>query len=153
MRSAIRIIEKIVVLFITGAAIAFLFASLLGAFNRNEGSPSAQTTTEGKIRRWASWDGESEVPRAYVVVYLDDIIRSQYLEGMGEVHGLARNASSDNFSYIQISVGIYVNDTKVGSCYANQTHLAARTSWEFSGTCTGLPSSAFQYRVEDVTYW
>lgn len=153
MRSVLRIIEKIVVMFITGAAIAFLFAMIVAPGYDEGESGQKQQTQQESIAKWATWDGESEVPRAYAIVYVEKIVRSEYLSGMGEVYGLVRNASPNDFSYIQVSVGVYVDNTKVGSCFANQSHLPARTNWQFTGTCTGLPSSAFQYRVEEVSYW
>lgn len=150
MRKTLDIIVKGVVLFMVMAIIVVLFV----AHDYSSSSTTSSSSSAGqKIYKWRTWDGESEIPtNAKVVVYLGEIERSAY-GSTATVHGLARNMTSESFNYIQVSIGIYVNDVKHGSCFANETNLSSGTTWEFSGLCTNVPSSAFKYRVDNVTFY
>lgn len=103
---------------------------------------------------WATWDGDGELPNAYIVIVNKDAIRSQYASSFGNISGTAYNRTGKKLSYIQLTYGIYSEDgAKLGSCLANETNLPVDTSWEFSALCTGLPNSAYRYRVDEVSYW
>lgn len=119
---------------------------------------NAETTAYGGTKKsepileWATWNGEGEAPRAYSVVQLGEFERNSY-GSTGYAHGYFTNRRSNSLMYVQILIGLYVDDVKVGSCFANQNNIAGGGSWRFEALCTSVPSSAFTYRVDDVTSW
>lgn len=144
----LRAIKVILLGFCLFLAISFV---IFYAFSfSNSSTPSKQ---DDKVREWAIWDGESEIPNANVVVYLDDIKFEGYDGALAYAYGIVHNYMSKTISYIQISVGLYVDNVKMGSCFVNQDHIVPDTSWQFKALCSGVPNSKFQYKVDDVTYW
>lgn len=121
-------------------------------------SKSSSTNIQSQPRiapaKWATWDGESEIPNAEVIVVTEGYHGSEYLSGTGNMHGMLKNSSGQSLKYAAVTYGIYnQNDTKTGSCLANENYLANGASWEFDALCTGVPAGEFKYKVEDVTYW
>lgn len=109
---------------------------------------SSQPKTTRK--KWYVWDKESTPEEADVVIIMGEFT-SGY-GGIGTMGGSAKNFTSKTLSYIQITIGLYAGEAKVGSCFANQSYLSPDTYWNFEATCTNS-SSASSYKVEDVTYW
>lgn len=139
--------------FIVMIILAFIGSLSDSSNDYSNGSSSEQPFKA--IPKWATWDGEGTQPLADVLVTTNNVVRSEYTPSFGNIYGLAYNYTGQKLSYIQIDYGIYneSGDIKLGSCIANQSNLAADTGWNFSAICTNLPSSAFTYKVDDVSYF
>lgn len=130
----------------------FLF-QLVMSITPSDGVEASDSSNSAPAK-WATWDGEGEPPKAYIVVVTGGGERNAYITSSANIYGQAYNRTGKKLSYIQISYGIYnESGAKVGSCLANESNLSAETAWEFSALCTNLPSGNVNYKVDDVAYW
>lgn len=115
---------------------------------------SINHSNQRSMASWVVWDGEGEPPYAKIIIMNSEATRNTAVPTLGSIHGAASNQTGETLSYIQITYGIYnENGSKVGNCFANDNHLTDTTTWEYDAICSNLPTSAFRYRVEEVTYW
>ncbi len=104
------------------------------------------------IASWAQWDGESEKPRAKVLVHVTEASGNAGY-GYGNIRGLVYNRTKEAFNYIQVVFGLYSESgTKVATCMDNIAGLGGLDVWEFNAPCLDWRSGG-SYRVESVTYW
>lgn len=104
-------------------------------------------------KEWAIWNGKGEMPNANLIVSIDDGIERNGDFGLGTASGTLMNKKKHMLNYVQVSIGLYVDGAKVGSCFDNQSNIAGGGSWKFKAICTNVPQSNFNYRVDDVTSW
>lgn len=93
------------------------------------------------------------MPNANVVIVVDRAYSQGTYIRTGAITGRALNNTPDQFSYAQITFGIYQNDAKYGSCLANTSYLDSGATWKFEASCINVPDGTWQYKVEGVTYW
>ncbi len=123
-------------------------------------SPSTTTTTPPTSvssqtpAKWAQWESdEDEIPNANVLVRVMEAIGDTSYGGSGHIRGGVINNTTSDFSYVQITFGLYSEaGAKFGTCLANMANLGARQIWEFDAYCPAWRSS-MTYRIDDVTYW
>lgn len=102
---------------------------------------------------WAPWDGTSvNMPNTKVPVYVTEAAGNTQL-GIGHIKGIARNRTTANFSYIQITFGMYDSvGNKVTTCLANLAGLGIGEDWSFDAACTSWPEDG-SYKIDSVSYY
>lgn len=102
---------------------------------------------------WAAWDGTSEnMPNTKVPVYVTEATGNTQL-GIGHIKGIARNRTTANFNYIQITFGMYDGaGNKVATCLTNLAGLGIGEDWSFDATCTPWPKDG-SYKIDKVSYY
>lgn len=122
--------------------------------DKADGPGIVQEQPQTSVREWAvvNRDDPSSTPLAKVYV---DVVEAMGSSSTDNVHirGVVTNNANKDFSYIQVSIGLYTEDnTKVAACFDNMSNLASGSKWEFDMYCTGW-RSATSYQVEQVTYF
>lgn len=95
-------------------------------------------------------DGETTCSNARICIKVDEAKTGNY--GFGSITGRAINNTGKRLSYAQISFGLYKEETKTGSCFANVNYLDAKGTWSFNAVCTDS-GGGDTYKVEDISYW
>jgi len=146
---------------ILGASVLvfFVFTLCLGIFNGHQMSNTttnrSKNNTITQQAAWAMWDGESEVPNAKLIVTLEKNapIKCSYSYCSMEVSGQVYNNTSSKLSYVQVSIGVYKNGVKVGSCFDNTSYLSPQNTWAFNANCFDVPRDELSYKIEDIAAW
>lgn len=128
---------------------AFVFAL---PFYQSAPSVDPQSTASNTtITKWAYWDGESDKPKANVLVTADEASgNSSY--GYGNIRGRVFNRTHNAFSYIQVTFGLYTESgVKFATCMDNMSNLGQLDVWEFNAPCLEWRANA-RYSVDSITY-
>lgn len=117
-------------------------------------TPAVSQTTANTRMKWARWDNdEDEVPNADVLVRVLEASGSTSYGSSGHIRGGAINNTTKDFSYIQITFGLYSEaGAKFASCLANISSLGSHEIWEFDAYCPEWRSTT-KYKVEEVSYF
>ncbi len=138
----------------TGVALAMGAWYNVMSANRDKHQPKPTSSTESTRYKfkWRAWDGEHEMPNADIVVRSDHASGNPYY-GYGNITGVAFNHSSEDYSYVQLTFGLYnENKQKFGTCLANMNSLRSGQTWAFDATCTDWQSNT-SYMLEDVSFF
>lgn len=129
---------------------AFVF--VLAFHQSNPGTGVRNSGSDVKVAKWAYWDGESDKPKASVLVTVDEA-SGNVNYGYGNIRGRIFNRTHNTFSYIQVTFGLYTESgAKFATCMDNMSNLGQLDVWEFNAPCLDWRAGT-QYSIDDVTYW
>lgn len=139
----------------------FLFWFLSSVLSADDNTGSQPRPKEEKVYSWASLSdkqvkalkkGDStNLPKAKVYIYSTSGQGDSYT-GYGNITGLVYNNTASDLSYVQVSIGLYSGNTKIGACLTNTTHVASGTNWSFNAYCSPWVDK-LKYKIEAVSYW